>query len=207
MALNVRPRLTRTWGGAAVATVLCLATASAAQAACPTSPTQQPFAQFGDDLEYELAPQGSFETGSAGWDLDGARVTPENEGYFVGAATDSGSLSLSAQGVALSPPLCVDARYPMWRLFARKLDGAKGQLKVEMLYTDSSGKPKLATAGKLSNGHGEYAAWRPTPALKLARGLPLSKSPTGTMSIRLRFTADEAGDWALDDIYLDPYRS
>lgn len=207
MVRKARPGSSRTWCSALFTTVVCLVTAGAAHASCPASATLQPFTAFQDGAAYELAPGGSFENGTDGWDLDRARVTPGNERYFVSGTSDASSLRLDAGGVALSPSLCVDSSYPMWRLFAQKPDGGKGQLKVEMLFTDASGKTKVAPAGKLSNGHGEYAAWRPTPALKLGRGLPLSKSPTGTMSIRLRFTADKAGDWAIDDIYLDPYRS
>jgi hypothetical protein len=206
--ISVRRRLSRKWGRAGVvAGVVCLVTAGAAEASCPTAETSQPFARFGDTAPYELAPQGGFETGTVGWELSGAAVTDGNESYFVGSAGDSKSLRLGSEGVATSTALCVDERYPTWRVFARKLTGAKGQLKVEMVFTDSSGKTRVAPAGKLSNGKGEYANWRPSPILKLARGLPLSKSATGMMSIRLRFTADKAGEWAVDDIYLDPYRS
>jgi len=208
VGLDVPARRSRMWGGVGlVATVICMASAGAAQAACPVSPTLQPFAQFGDDAPYELLSQGSFETGSDEWQLDDAYVATGNESYSVGSADDESSLRLSARGVALSPSLCVDASYPTWRLFATKVDGSRGQVKVDMLYTDASGRTRAASAGKLSNRHGEYSTWRPTPVLALGRGLPLSQSPTGMLSIRLRFTADRAGSWALDDIYLDPYRS
>jgi hypothetical protein len=190
-----------------LAGLVCLTGAGAADASCPTLPTSLPFAGFGDSAPYELAPQGGFETGVDGWDLDRADLIVGNESYFAGSDADSGSLRLSAKGVAVSPPLCVDVRRPTWRLFARKLTRNKGQLKFEMLFTDSDGNTKVAQAGRVSNGRGEYSDWSPTPQLVLGRGLPLSSSPTGTMSIRLRFSADKAGDWAVDDIYLDPYRS
>jgi hypothetical protein len=207
MQHGIRTRLTRTLRRAgALAALACLAGAGAAQADCPGSQTSQPFSQFGDLADYELAPQGSFENGADGWDLSGADTAAGNEDYFVGSPSDATSLQVHPGGVAVSSSLCVDARYPMWRLFA-KGPARKGELKIEMLYTDPSGKTKVAPAAKLANGKGEYADWRPTQQLKLARALPVSKSPTGTLSIRLRFTADKAGDWAVDDIYLDPYRS
>jgi hypothetical protein len=202
--ISVRLRLKRS---VPLAIATCLVSAAAAQASCPTLPTSEPFAPFGDTSPYELAPGGSFEDGAAGWALDGADLMSGNESYFVGAPSDGGSLRLGAQAVALSPALCVDESRPTWRLFATKLTGAKGQLRVDMVFTDSSGRTKVAPAGKLSSGKGEYGDWQPTPVLKLGRGLPLSKSPGGTMSIRLRFTADRGGAWAVDDIYLDPYRS
>jgi len=206
--ISVRPRLERISGRAVLlASLACVLSAGTAQASCPKWPTSQPFSQFGDDAFYELAPQGGFEDGSDGWDLDRAEVADGNEAYYAGAESDSASLVLGPRGVAVSPALCVDARKPTWRLFARKLNRPKGQLRVEMLFTDPSGRPKVAQAGVLSSKKGEYSGWRPTPDLMLGRGLPLSQSPTGTMTIRLRFTADKAGDWAVDDIYLDPYRS
>src|SRR3954466_2504293 len=39
---------------------------------CDNGSTSQPFAQWGDDSQYFLAPGGNFESGLSGWDLNGA---------------------------------------------------------------------------------------------------------------------------------------
>jgi hypothetical protein len=194
MHYSVRPRLKRAFAHACgLAGLLCLANAGVALASCPVAPISQPFASYGDTANYELAPQGAFDGDIGGWDL-------------AGAEQDSGSLWVGAKGVAVSTALCVDAQRPTWRLFAKRLGRGKAQLRFDMLFVDASGRTKVVQAGRISSGRGEYDDWQPTPVLELGRALPLSKSPTGTLSVRLRFTA-EKGAWAIDDVYLDPYRS
>src|SRR5205085_8679141 len=99
---------------------------------------------------------------------------------------------------------CVDENMPSLRLFARKLNPSKsGHLKVEVLYTDSSGNEKAATAGTLSNGgRMEYGTWQPSGLLKLSTVIPTTKR--GTASVQVRLTADTGGDWLVDDVYADP---
>ena len=49
-----------------------------------------------------------------------------------------------------------------------------------------------------------YKSWQPSPAMPLANTLPLNGS---TLNVRLAFDAEDTGGaWAIDDVYVDPYR-
>src|SRR3954471_19669904 len=50
---------------------------------CDNGANSQPFAQWGDDNSYFLAPGGNFESGAAGWSLGGARVVSDQEPWRV----------------------------------------------------------------------------------------------------------------------------
>lgn len=176
---------------------------AAAQAACPTQTTRPVFRQFGDAAWYSLAPGGSFEAGTAAWTHAGTRVAAGNETFFLNAATDTQSLQVPAKAFAVSPPFCVGMEHPTLRLVARKVSGSLGKLKVEILYPDGA-STSVRIAGTVSN-IGQYAKWAPSPSLDLAVALPF-KSSTQTMDVRLRVSADTAGAWAVDDVFIDPYR-
>jgi hypothetical protein len=189
-----------------VLAALCVALAaapSAAQAACPTQPTKQVFRAFGDSAWYSLAPGGGFEAGTAAWTHSGTQVAPGNETYFLNAPTDTQSLQVPAKAFAVSPAFCVGMEHPTLRLVARKVSGSLGKLKVEILFPDGL-ITSVKVAGTLANT-GQYAKWAPSPSLDLAVALPF-KSLTQTMDVRLRVTADSAGAWAVDDVFIDPYR-
>src|SRR4051794_17557794 len=50
---------------------------------CANGATSQPFTQWGDSNNYFLAPGGNFESGAAGWTLNGARVVTDQEPWRV----------------------------------------------------------------------------------------------------------------------------
>jgi hypothetical protein len=190
----------------------CFGGASVAQAACDVQPTSQPFALFGDSSRYSLAPGGDFEAGAPPWTLNGAAVTPGNETFFASGASDRQSLTIAPSGVAVSPPFCVDPTKPYVRLFARKLSGGVGAVRVDILYSSPINRHEMAaTAGYVIQGYrnanGDYTDWAPSPMLKLAGALRLWKTDTGVLPVRLRLTANSAaGSWAVDDVEIDPYR-
>src|SRR4051794_39734052 len=92
--------------GAAVLTAGALP--ATANAACSTAGTTQAFKQFGDSAAYSLVPGGSFESSTAGWTLNNAKVTSGNETYKVRAASDSHSLTVQPTGLVVSDKICVD---------------------------------------------------------------------------------------------------
>jgi hypothetical protein len=194
-------------GRVVLATALAtLATGGVAQAACPTATVTQPFTAWKDAANYTLVPGGGFEAGMAAWTLNTNKVVAGNESYFVRSKTDTASLQVKANGVAVSPTFCVSGDYPTLRLFGRKLDPKiTGQLKVEILYRTADGGTKVSLAGMLAHGSKEdYSSWRPSNILKLGTALPLS-SLGGSATVQLRVTADKGGDWLIDDVYADPY--
>src|SRR4051794_656632 len=207
MPLVIHPKLKK--GGrvvVAAAALACFVGPGVAQAACPTAPLSQPFAKFGDTAYYTLSPGGGFESGMAAWTVSGGSIASGNETYFVRSSTDMRAMTVNALGSVTSPAICVDATYPSLRIFAKKLSGLKGTLKVELLYADDSGVARTVSAGSFSNDGVNFASWAPSPSIRLGTALPVNKT-TGTLNVRLRFTADKTGAWAIDDVYADPYRS
>jgi hypothetical protein len=166
--------------------------------------TSQPFAAFGDNSDYWLAPGGSFEASGPAWRLSNAAVVNDNERFFVNAATDTHALAIQPGGQAVSPAFCADASNPTLRLFARK-SGGQGTLKVELLYTTAEGRYSERIAGFSTQT--AVVGWTPTPALRLATAMPSGQLAKGDITVQLRFTAGaEPGAWVIDDVYVDPYK-
>jgi hypothetical protein len=200
-----RPKIRRTLRSLVAAACLTgtLVAPSAAQATCPSQPVKQVFRTFGDSAYYALAPGGSFELLSTPWTHSGTSLALGNESYFLNSPTDLRSLAVPAGKSAMSPAFCVGMEHPTLRLMMRKATGTGGKLKVDILYPDGR-TTSVKTTGIIANT-GQYASWAPSPALDLANVLPF-KSTTQTMNVRLRITADTAGAWAVDDVFIDPYR-
>lgn len=175
----------------------------AASAACPVLPSTQEFAQFGDLAYYTLAPGGGFEAGTPAWTLSSAKLALGNEPWFLRASTDKQAAQVAARGSATSPAFCVSADNPTLRLTARQLSGRGSALKVEILYGPTK-SPTAALAGYVQ-GDGT-TGWRVSAPLRMATALPLNTSVDGTMSVRLRVSADLNGSWAVDDVFVDPLR-
>jgi hypothetical protein len=198
------------WIGAITA-VACLAGPGVAQAACPTAPVSKAFAPFGDGADYSLAPGGGFEGGTSSWTLNGNMITTGNEKYFASSSSDTQSLTIKPGGSVVSPRFCIDESHPTMRLFAKKAAGF-GSLKVQIIYDDLAGITGQVNAGAMVQGgpgaNGDYINWSPSPILKLGSVVPLASSASGEMHVKLRFAADRAaGDWAIDDVFIDPYRA
>jgi hypothetical protein len=154
-----------------------------------------PFAPWHDKRGYVLTPDGGFENAADGWTLDnGSAVAEGNETFQVGSPTDHQSLALPAGSAATSPAMCVAKHDGVFRLFTRST-GSKARLRVDVLY--ANGK-----RGKRSVLRGNEA-WAPTRKLAIALGRAKGKGKLSTAIVSLRFTP-LAGDWQIDDVYLDP---
>ena len=81
----------------------------------------------------------------------------------------------------------------------------KGILKFEYLFTDMAGASRVANGGQIKDD-GTYTSWKPSPILRLATALPVDKTATGDMNVRLRISADLDGGWVADDVFVDPLR-
>ena len=86
---------------------------------CADNP-ERVFAPWGDNSLYTLSPNGSFEGGSSGWSLSGARVIPQSNTLRRG----SYSLSLPSGSSATSPAACVKVADPASRFFTATRDRA-----------------------------------------------------------------------------------
>jgi hypothetical protein len=164
--------------------------------ACPGE-TAQPFAPWSDYANYAFLPDGGFEAGASGWSLNGARVVPGNETYFIHAASDRNSLSLRAGKSATSPAMCISLLSSKMRFVVRGDGGAK--VNVQVIYRGPlSSVLGIFDGGTVSAG----GSWKPSPEIAMLGGV----LPLLTASVQFRFTAVN-GTVLLDDVYLDPMKS
>jgi hypothetical protein len=200
-------RLHRTVIAAVVATAALAVGAPTANAGllvasapdCSPKPTSKPFAPWGDQGDYTLAPGGSFERGQAAWQLSGASIVDGNEPWKVNGAGDSRSLRLPPGASATSPVMCVGLEHPTLRLFARNNRALLSTMTVEVIFETSLGLKAAAPVGVLlPNGQ-----WKPSPRfLVVANLLPLL--PGNYTPVQFRVRSVGLGTWFVDDFYVDP---
>jgi hypothetical protein len=204
----MRNRLRTIFVAASLAVVALAAGAPSASAGvlvksapdCSPQPTSQPFARWGDNALYELAPGGAFESGSPSWSLSGgASVVSGNETYKVHGAGDLRSLKLPPGASATSPVMCVGIEHPIARLFAKNNSALVSTLSVEVIFETSLGLKASAPIGVLLPS----GQWKPSPKLLvLANLLPLL--PGEHTPVQFRVTSVGFGTWWVDDFHVDP---
>jgi hypothetical protein len=195
----------------AVAVVAAVFVAPAAQAAsCATRTLTSPFARFGDNNQYFLAPSGSFESGTAGWALSNAALSSGNETFYLNRTTDRSSLKLT--GSALSPAFCITRDDPLLRFAARtvKTAGSSGnysQLNVSIIVRNAAGSQGTYFLGAIQpQGNGSWFVLPQMHYGSLFDSYLFGSDGLGTANMQLQFTvAGQGGTWYLDDIYVDPY--
>lgn len=165
---------------------------------CDTQTLSQPFLPWADPASYTLNPGGSFEDGAAGWQLNGAAVTPGNEPFNVGSSADANALSIPLGTAATSAPICVGIEHPDLRFFARATSPS-AVLRVEVLFESADGTVNALTIGNVS-GTSAWALTAPIPVV--ANLLPLL--PGNHTAVAFRFSAI-GGSFRIDDVYVDPY--
>jgi hypothetical protein len=184
------------------ALVALIAFAGSAQAACSTAGAKKAFSQWGDQRNYVLAPDGGFEAGAQGWDLDGgAAPVAGNESYYLNSADDDTSLSLPAGSSAGSPPVCMDIGTPSFRMVARNSGDPSSKLRVTASYK-LLGLLRTQTIGTVSTG----SAWTPTASQSTVLTLSTIIGTLIPSAIEIRVTPlDSKGTWQVDDLYIDPF--
>jgi hypothetical protein len=195
----------------AAAIVAMLATAGTASAGvlvkttkdCSGQALSKPFTPWLDQASYTPLPGGSFEGGATGWKLSGgAKVVAGNESFKVHGSGDATSLRLPAGSSALSAPICVGLEHPTMRFFAKKNSGLLSTMAVTAVIQLQLGGTLDVPFGVILSGN----QWKPTlPFLFLGNLLPLL--PGQYTPVSFRFTPILGGDWQVDDVYVDPYRS
>jgi hypothetical protein len=175
---------------------------SAQAASCPSDGAKKAFGSWGDARYYVLAPDGGFEAGAAGWDLDGgAKAVAGNESYYLNSAADKTSLSLPAGSSAGSPPVCMDIGTPSFRMVARNTADTRSQLRVTASYK-LLGLIRTQTLGTVTAG----SAWVPTAPQSTVLTLSTIIGTLIPSAIEIRVTPlDSKGAWQVDDLYIDPF--
>jgi hypothetical protein len=194
---------------AGLALVIGLATATTAPAGaavlggCPDRAMSRPFLRWLDPISYTLAPNGGFESGSAGWQLrGGAAVVSGNESLNL-SGFGSHSLYLPSGSSATSPAMCVE----ILDVFARYTAKNKGilalsTLMVDAIVRDKAGHTFVLPAGVNTGG----SNWG--PSLQAAALLDvLGALNDGQVTVSFRFTPVGLGaKWQIDDLYVDPLK-
>jgi hypothetical protein len=183
--------------------LLALAAFAGSAQACSYSGAEKVFGPWGDQRNYVLAPDGGFEAGASGWQLNrGATVVEGNESYYLNDAADTKSLSLPTGSSAVSPAVCMEIGTPSFRLVARNGGDPSSQLRVEASYK-LLGLIRTKTLGTLRAG----SSWEPTQSQSTVLTLSTVVGTLIPSAIEIRFTPlDSSGQWQIDDVYVDPFR-
>jgi hypothetical protein len=169
---------------------------------CPTGGSQV-FGPWQDAANYLLAPNGSFEFGSAGWSLSGgAQVVSGNEPFLP---TGTHSLALPSGSSALSPTVCLGTRQLYIRMFAKDLGGADSGLHVRVYWYGLLNKLLGSSDYAIYAPGGDWAAMnRVSSGGGLLAPLPVVALVSST-SARIEVTPIGRGSkWQIDDLYIDP---
>jgi hypothetical protein len=176
------------------------APADAATYACSTRTTVKSFAAYGDDNDYFLVPDGSFENGATSWTLSPGTVSVKgNTPAKVLGGANKKSLYVPELGSAVTPTMCLTHREDSIR-FHYKAPGIPGAvLRVGIQVTSATGVA-TSTVDVVGSSNG----WSVSPRIML----PDVRDATGTQYVTVSFSSQgiPAG-WQLDDVQVDPWRS
>ncbi len=169
--------------------------ASAAEADCAYPDAEQVFAPWNDDAYYQLAPEGSLESGGTGWLLTGgAKLVEGNEDQYLNGVDDKTSLAIPFLGSATSPPFCVDESTPAFRLMALNTGDPNAKLRVIVSYQSGWQLKTRSTDIRATD------SWQPTEPLQLDIDGDRERIARITFLPR-----DWRGGWQLDNLYIDPF--
>ncbi len=173
------------------------------QGACGARDMRTVFAPWLDPANYFVASNGNFETGAAAWDLaGGAAIGTGNEPFFVGDPGDGHSLVLPAGATATSASGCVQLGEPTIRLFVKVPAVVGSHLTIRASVENPTTGISVDTSYTVVSAM--QAGWMPTPEIALgnfgANVLPED------LTVSIRSTGTPA-TWAVDDLYVDPYKS
>ena len=168
---------------------------------CQAEPLTQPFTPWLDPANYQFAPDGGFEAGGDGWNLNGdAAAVAGNETSYVHDAGDSASLSLPEGSSATSPTVCVGIEHPTIRFFSKRTSGLTAKAAVEVLFENAAGDVLTAPVGGVTAAE----SWQPTAPMPIVANL-LPLLPGDHTPVQFRVSA-LTGTVVIDDFYVDPYR-
>jgi hypothetical protein len=177
---------------------------AASTLSCVDPVIEHPFTAYGDDSDYVLAPNGSFES-TAGWGLDGARAIAGNDPFDLrpgSSQADSTILSMPEGAEATSPLMCVDETYPDFR-FPVRLIGRQATVRVEVAYPFSRWGSSFRKSDSFTLKGDD--GWTLSPRLDLDPQRGGTGPEWRPMAIRLIAKNGAPGTGVeLDDVYVDP---
>lgn len=186
---------------------------------CQDPLIEQPYSLFDDKRDYVLAPGGSFENATApGWQLPpGASIVPGDDaftekGKLLTTHTEGSMLEMAKGTSVISPAMCVDLNYPLFRFTSRAITtpGDSGvittpddaEIRVEVVYPNAE-NPAFEQVTKFDGKQGDFtnARWHVSNEIDLKPDL--GGQQWGGRLAALRFTV-LSGTWRIDDVYVDP---
>ncbi len=171
--------------------------------ACDNATLTQPFLQFTDSNQYKMVPGGDFEGSLSGWTLTGgARKVSGSEPFGATGSVGQYSMYLPAGASVQSPYTCVDAAYPMFRLFGRN-NGLLSIVAVSIVYKEPLLGPVAVPVGLIAL----TGSWAPSSqmfTLSAVQGVVNALLTGKTPQVALRFTA-VTGSSQIDDVFIDPH--
>jgi hypothetical protein len=196
--------------GLCCALAIALVPAASAKAAqlvdtdpCDSATLTQPFTGFGDANYYKLVPGGNFEGSLSGWTLTGkATRVSGSEPFGATGAGGQSSMYLPAGASVQTPYTCVDAAYPMFRLFGRN-NGLLSIVAVSIVYKEPLLGPVAVPVGTIALT-GSWNASARMLTLAAAQGAVNALLTGKTPQVALRFTA-VTGSSQIDDVFIDPH--
>lgn len=187
--------------GVTTAAVAASATAAfgwGATKPCETRSNAKVFTSFGDNADYFLAPNGSFEDGDQDWQLsNGAKVAAGHQPYLKG----NGNLKLPKGSSAESRTMCVTHGENTVRLFVKVPPEVGATLHVEARVKGDHGD--VAQTSFDVTGDKKATGWSPSEVLTI----PDLLGGTGMQELTLTFSSVGKGSWLIDDVYVDPFKS
>jgi hypothetical protein len=171
---------------------------------CDGAPLSQPFAPWGDNASYKLAPGGDFEGSLSGWSFaGGATKVAGSEPFAATGRTGASSASVPAGGSVTTASTCVNAAYPTFRFFYKSKGGLLGlvaAMKVDLVYREGLLGLIAVPAGVLLPS----STWKPGPVMLTLSAVGAAVAG-GEAPLAVRFTS-LAGTWTIDDVFVDPYQ-
>lgn len=179
---------------AASASVLSTVTDTLDQLGCSFPETAQALSRFGDEDQYFLAPGGDFETLS--WWEDDARLTEENDPFFVVNTRHRSSVRLRDEAWVRSPGFCIDARSPHLRFMAKSPGSDQLDVRVDLFDEEY----RWIDTERVRVQSDEHRSWSPSPKVSLKT---VGWEPGQTAYASVRFYTE--GTWLIDNVLIDPY--
>jgi hypothetical protein len=177
---------------------------TAASAESCTDPDVAPLlSAFDDDELYASAPGGAFETGAAGWLLEGGASIGAATGGLQVLGPSASALDLPVGATATSPTFCVDERYPHFRFsYAQESADADAELRVEVVYPGLEEK-NVRKAKDLKARHSR--GWELSEKIKLRPDHGLKRGGWRLVAIRIHVRDGKPGARVrIDDVVVDP---
>jgi hypothetical protein len=178
--------------------------APASAASCPQRATTKAFSQWGDNNSYFVVPNGSFESGTAGWslyasDFGSIKTTRTQEPWKVNGSNHANSLRLPAYSTAQVPNICLSSNEEWGRFFYRDPGVAGSSLLVKVEAWSSAGR--MNTEIRIPSGR---SGWQVSPQI----AMPNKRDGNGDQWVTITITpVDAPATWSIDDVMIDPWIS